>query len=182
MREDYGWHRARLAQRRQRRKPAFATALVGVIALGAAFGLSLPGPKPLVDGVGQVATLASRSGAMLGIGRFGLCHTGGGINCVVDGDTFWMDGVKIRVADIDTPETHPPRCAEESDLGDRATRRFQELLNAGPVTLAPIDRDEDIYGRKLRLVMRDGESLGDTLIAEGLARPWEGHRRPWCFG
>jgi hypothetical protein len=52
---------------------------------------------------------------------FGLCHTGGGQNCVVDGDTFWIDGMKIRVADIDAPETHPPRCPYEADVGDRAT-------------------------------------------------------------
>src|SRR3954462_5925571 len=29
--------------------------------------------------------------------RFGLCHTGGGTNCVVDGDTVWIGGEKIRV-------------------------------------------------------------------------------------
>ena len=40
--------------------------------------------------------------------RFGFCHKGGGSDCVVDGDTFWIDGTKIRIADIDTPETHGP--------------------------------------------------------------------------
>lgn len=113
--------------------------------------------------------------------RFGLCHIGGGANCVVDGDTIWMNGVKIRIADIDTPETHPPRCAAEAELGDRATRRLQNLLNAGPVTLEPIERDEDRYGRKLRRVVRGGTSLGDILIAEGLARPYSGGPRSgWC--
>ena len=24
--------------------------------------------------------------------HFGFCHTGGGRNCVVDGDTFWFEG------------------------------------------------------------------------------------------
>jgi endonuclease YncB( thermonuclease family) len=112
--------------------------------------------------------------------HFGLCHSGGGTNCVVDGDTFWMDGEKIRVADIDTPETHPPRCAEEARLGAAATQRLQALLNAGPVSLATGDRDTDRYGRKLRVVMRGGRSLGDTLVDEGLARRWIGHREPWC--
>ena len=112
--------------------------------------------------------------------HFSLCHTGGGTNCVVDGDTFWIGGEKVRVADIDAPETHPPRCAYEADLGDRATLRLQELLNAGAVTLAPADRDTDRYGRLLRIVERDGHSLGDQLVAEGLARPWTGRRLPWC--
>ena len=111
---------------------------------------------------------------------FGLCFTGGGENCVVDGDTFWIGGTKIRIADIDTPETHPPRCASEADLGGRATLRLQALLNAGPVTLAATDRDADRYGRKLRVVERNGKSLGGMLVAEGLARPWTGRRMPWC--
>jgi micrococcal nuclease len=111
---------------------------------------------------------------------FSLCYTGGGTNCVVDGDTFWNNGMDIRVADIDAPETHPARCQKEADLGRRATLRFQELLNAGAFTLRSIERDHDQYGRKLRVVMRDGRSLGMQLVAEGLARPWGGGRKPWC--
>lgn len=63
---------------------------------------------------------------------FALCHHGGGTNCVVDGDTFWFRGDKYRIADIDTPETHGPRCAAEGELGSMATRRLQALMNAGP--------------------------------------------------
>ena len=111
---------------------------------------------------------------------FGTCHSGGGINCVVDGDTLWLSGQKIRVADIDAPETHPPRCALEAELGDRATRRLQQLLNGGVVSLQPVDRDADRFGRKLRIVLVDGRSVGDTLVGEGLARPYAGGRQPWC--
>jgi len=112
---------------------------------------------------------------------FTLCHTGGGTNCVVDGDTIWMDGVKIRVADIDAPETHPPRCDYEADLGGRATQRLLQLVNAGPFEARPIgDRDADQYGRKLRVLIRGGQSLGDQLVSEGLARTWSGRREPWC--
>jgi micrococcal nuclease len=112
--------------------------------------------------------------------RFISCHTGGGTNCVVDGDTIWMDGEKIRMADIDAPETHPSRCAEEARLGNAATERLQVLLNAGPVELASADRDTDRYGRKLRIIMQHGRSVGAVLVDEGLARTWEGRRRPWC--
>lgn len=115
-----------------------------------------------------------------GTRNFGSCHIGGGTNCVVDGDTFWMDGEKIRVADIDAPETHPARCSYEQQLGDRATERLRELLNAGPVELGSVDRDTDRYGRKLRIVYRNGQSLGDQLVSEGLARQWTGSRQPWC--
>lgn len=112
--------------------------------------------------------------------RFGLCHSGGGTNCVVDGDTFWFQGQKIRIADIDTPETHPPRCAEEARLGAAATERLQDLLNAGPFTLEYIDRNSDNYGRALRTVTRGGESLGGVLVDEGLARWYGSGRQPWC--
>lgn len=128
----------------------------------------------LNGGSGTVTSAAAVSA------RFGLCHSGGGTNCVVDGDTFWMAGEKIRIADIDTPETHPPRCAEEARLGAAATRRLHALLNAGPITLEAIDRDTDRYGRKLRVVTRGGESLGGVLVDEGLARWYGGGRRSWC--
>lgn len=112
--------------------------------------------------------------------RFALCHSGGGANCVVDGDTFWFEGQKYRVADIDTPETHPARCAEEAELGEAATGRLLRWLNAGAFTLESVDRDTDRYDRKLRIVTRGGDSVGDMLVGEGLARRWEGRRRPWC--
>lgn len=101
-------------------------------------------------------------------------------NCVIDGDTFTLGGTTIRISDIDAPETHPPRCAREADLGDRATRRLSELLSSSPFRLVRVGRDIDRYGRQLRVVIRDGRSIGGMLVSEGLARPWTGKRRPWC--
>jgi micrococcal nuclease len=111
---------------------------------------------------------------------FTLCQTGGGINCVVDGDTLWLDGVKVRISDIDTPETHQPKCPAELALGKRATQRMIALVNAGAFELAREGRDEDRGRRKLRVLKRDGRSFGDVLISEGLARKWDGKRRSWC--
>lgn len=125
------------------------------------------------------ATAAVRGGTSERV-SFDYCHTGGGYNCVVDGDTIWLNGEKIRIADIDAPETHDYRCASEKELGDRATERLHDLLESGPVTLASIHRDEDRYGRKLRIVLVDGESVGDTLVREGLVRRYGSGRRPWC--
>ena len=64
----------------------------------------------------------------------------------MDGDTIWLEGQNIRIADIDAPETHEYGCPEEA-LGDRATQRLQELVNSGTVFLERIDRDRDIHGR-----------------------------------
>jgi endonuclease YncB( thermonuclease family) len=136
---------------------------------------------PLWIGValgGTVSAEASTPGPIRA--SFGFCHSGGGTNCVVDGDTIWLGGEKIRVADIDAPETHEPRCAAEQKLGDQATRRLRELLNNAAISLQPIDRDKDKYGRKLRIVLVDGQSVGERLVDEGLARRYAGGRRPWC--
>ena len=101
---------------------------------------------------------------------------------MVDGDTLYYEGAKIRIADIDTPETHPPRCEAEAVKGAAATQRLQQLVSAGPFTLKPNPdgRDEDRFGRKLRIVTRGGESLGGVLVGEGLARWYAGGRRGWC--
>lgn len=147
-------------------------ALVGVVALGLSLGFGLD--WPIVRGE------APQSGDVYARASFGYCHTGGGNNCVVDGDTAWIDGTRVRLADIDAPETHPPRCAHEERLGNLATARLTTLLNSGPVTLVTADRDTDRYGRKLRIVMVGGESVGERLVREGLARRWEGSRRSWC--
>jgi len=113
-------------------------------------------------------------------GEFRLCAGQRQANCVIDGDTIRYGGVKIRLADIDTPEVFSPKCASEAALGERATERLLALLNAGPIELVPIERDTDRYGRKLRVIERHGRSLGETLVAEGLARRWDGRRRSWC--
>lgn len=156
-----------------------------------AFGEARPSPTDRLDlpqappGVPVTANTqkpasAARPVVVSASPSFILCHTGGGTNCVVDGDTVWIRGEKVRIADIDAPETHPPRCQSEADLGNKATERLAELMNAGPFELRTIDRDTDRYGRKLRVLVREGRSLGDQLVAEGLARSWEGKRRPWC--
>ena len=112
---------------------------------------------------------------------YSICAGSVRVHCLVDGDTLWHEGVKIRIADIDTPEIGDPQCASEAALGVKATKRMLQLVNAGPFQMqAWPGRDEDKYGRKLRVLVRDGRSLGDILVSEGLARTWTGRRQPWC--
>lgn len=107
-----------------------------------------------------------------------LCGPGPRDNCVVDGDTFWITGEKVRIADIDTPEVSQPECSAEKARGERAKRRLLELLNAEPFTLRR--QGEDRYGRTLAVVVNSRGSVGDRLVAEGLARTWTGRREGWC--
>ena len=113
-------------------------------------------------------------------GHFALCH-GPRITCVIDGDTIWYRHEKIRLTDINAPEISEPACDYELDLAEKAADRLVELLNDGPFSLVPLpDRDTDVYGRKLRQITRGGKSLGEVLVAEGLAERWIGYRRNWC--
>lgn len=151
---------------------SYAALCLGAMLVGGAYG---------AGAFNGLLSPRTQTASAVGIrANFAFCHTGGGYNCVVDGDTIWLKGQKIRIADIDTPETHDPRCSSEKELGDQATQRLRQLLNEGAVTLKPIDRDEDNYGRKLRIVLVNGTSVGDTLVGEGLARWYKGGRQPWC--
>lgn len=102
-------------------------------------------------------------------------------NCILDGGNFIYRGATIRMADIYVPATKEAKCDRERLLGGDAKEALRVLLNAGKFELGawtPINEDQ--FGRKLRIVRRDGRSIGDALIAKGLARPWAGKRESWC--
>ena len=133
------------------------------------------------EGLGLDILPASSRFSTPGGGQFTLCSRENRAQCVVDGDTIHYAGLKIRLEDIDAPETYQYKCESELALGKRATNRLLELINSGPFELGNHGgRDEDRYGRKLRTIERHGRSLGEILVAEGLARHWDGARRSWC--
>jgi endonuclease YncB( thermonuclease family) len=98
---------------------------------------------------------------------------------VIDGDTFLMGGQRIRVAGIDAPETHPPRCMEEARLGLAATQKLRDLLGSGTVTISGAGHDQ--FGRDLRSVQVGGQDVGAAMISAGMARSYDGKKRQgWC--
>lgn len=105
-----------------------------------------------------------------------LCPPGPRDNCVVDGDTFWIKGEKVRIADIDAPEIDG-KCPYERDLALRARNRLAQLLSP---SLSLQRTGTDQYGRTLAVVSMQGRSAGAQLVAEGLASVWTGRREPWC--
>jgi endonuclease YncB( thermonuclease family) len=118
---------------------------------------------------------------------FTRCGPGRGHACVIDGDTFKLGNRNVRIIGIDTPETHPPRCAEEARLGELATAKLQGLLNQGPFEMvAPIYRSHDRYGRDLRMIRRQVggggyQSIADEMRESGLARRYlGGFKMGWC--
>lgn len=114
------------------------------------------------------------------LAAFTLCAAAPRQTCVVDGDTFWLKGEKIRLSDINAPETGGARCPDERARGEAAKLRLLSLLNSGPVALVDDPRGRDRYGRRLARALRDGASIGDLLVREELAEPWRGRRSDWC--
>lgn len=104
---------------------------------------------------------------------------------VVDGDTVDLDCLgegrfRARLMGYDTPETHNPRCAAEAVHGQAATRRLRALVTDARAIQARLGR-WDRYERRLVQLSVDGRDVGERLIAEGLALPYDGGRRPdWC--
>lgn len=108
------------------------------------------------------------------------CGSGKRYTCVVDGDTLWLRGEKIRLQGFDTPETTTNICGgqREVQLGRNATQRLIQLLNSGKVTFQR--NGEDRYGRTLADFYVDGVDVEDTLLAERLARLWPDGAEFWC--
>ena len=122
----------------------------------------------------------TRPAADLEQASFPLCMQSNAATCIIDGDTFRYRGETIRIADIDTPEVFDFACASEQARGEAATTRLAQLMNAGPFTLGRYERDRDQYGRQLRIVLRDGRSVGLQPVGGGFARESDGARRGWC--
>lgn len=108
-----------------------------------------------------------------------LCRGAHRVTCVVDGDTFWWRGEKIRIENVDAPEVHAP-CLSERRLAREATLRLKALLSSASPVLGRTGTDR--FGRTLADVSVAGVDVGRTLIEEGLARPWRGHKERWCQG
>ena len=136
-----------------------------------------PTNPPLMRGTAQAVSTA-----------FHRCGKGRGPNCVVDGDTFFMDARHIRIIGIDAPEIGAhARCPAEAALAEEAAAELLVLLNAGPFTLQPPeDGLRDDYGRELMTVTRKSpggavQDFAAALIASGKVRSYtRGPRQTWC--
>ncbi len=112
---------------------------------------------------------------------------------VTDGDTLaisariWLDQdvqVLVRLRGIDAPEKKGP-CAEERAAAAEAQARLTALSGGAGATVTLTTIAPDKYnGRVIAdVASASGTDLSTALLAEGLARPYQGGRRaPWCPG
>ena len=112
--------------------------------------------------------------------QFTRCGSGSGFACVVDGDSFRLGKRRIRIRGIDAPEREGA-CPTETALAERSAAKLTELLNAGPFTMTAVGGDErDQYGRELRVLTRNGRSIGESMVGAGLAHDYDGAKSSWC--
>jgi micrococcal nuclease len=125
----------------------------------------------------SIATF-SRADASAQGPRFGQCYNNFGSNCVLTGDTLYLDGDKVQVANLEVPAITNAKCPEERDRGINAALRFAELLNGGTVTASVPYRD--FYGRKVRKVFVNGDDVAGKMIADDVGRRFDGADQGWC--
>jgi micrococcal nuclease len=108
-----------------------------------------------------------------------LCGGSPRLNCIVDGDTLWLAGEKIRLQGIDTAEIHNPKCPDLNPLpiAYQARDRLAQIVR-GQIT---VERSGELsFDRTVATVLADGRDVGATLLAEGLARRYVANAPPWC--
>jgi endonuclease YncB( thermonuclease family) len=108
------------------------------------------------------------------------CNSSPRHTCVVDGDTIWLNGEKIRLAGYDSPEPTHNICGGEREvaLAHQATDRLIEILNSGTITVEP--EGEDFFRRTVALVRVNGQDVAPQMVAEGLGRVWPDGVEFWC--
>ena len=88
--------------------------------------------------------------------------------------------VRTRLLGFDTPEVFSPACPSELARGTAATEALARKVRASrEVGVAFAGTDH--YGRRLARLSLDGRDVARSMIADGLARPYDGGpRRSWC--
>lgn len=104
-----------------------------------------------------------------------------GITCVVDGDTLWVNGEKLRMLEIDAPETYGAACGRERRMGEAAKARLIALMDRGYRIEYSGEKDRTADHRQLvRVILNDGRDAGEVLLRERLAQPWPNKGNIWC--
>ena len=113
-----------------------------------------------------------------------LAYDGDSIYITMPGMPPELERMEVRVNHIDTPEMHG-HCAAEREAAARAAGRVKDLLRQARDAGQPVlfcGPHWDKYGGRIRAdVIIAGRDLAGLMLAEGLARPYDGGpRRGWC--
>jgi len=109
--------------------------------------------------------------------RFSQCYDAEGSNCVLDGETIYVQGQKVLIAGVTAPKIQSARCDDERSRGIDSAVRLADLLNSGKVTVGPLVREPD--GQVRNKVEVGGNDLATAMIGAGMARDY-GSSGGWC--
>lgn len=84
---------------------------------------------------------------------------------VIDGDTVWFEGRKIRLWGMDAPEMGQRH-------GAAAKAELQRLLDFRRIYVIPMDTDK--YGRIVAQIHCGRGDIGQTMVRRGYAVGWNG--------
>lgn len=156
----------RVRQRRNRKamRLGISASAIGVAAL---IGWSAPA---------SVSALVSANAPPMQSVNFPICSSGKRHTCIVDGDTFWLDGEKFRLSGFNAPEMSG-YCQAERDKARLARTELRRLLSQ-PFSLERTGFDR--YGRTLAIVRTAEGDISDAMVGAGLAHIWRGHKENWC--
>lgn len=106
-----------------------------------------------------------------------VCHGGSRaarhVTCVIDGDTWWRDGVKYRLACVDAVEIDDERGIEARD-------ELRQLLGRPGVSVRDLGI-RDRYRRSLATIGVGDTTAGRILVSKGLAEKKDYRdTRNWC--
>lgn len=89
---------------------------------------------------------------------------------VIDGDTFEVSGVRIRLHGIDAPEIDQPCTTEQNTewaCGAWVQTQIAERYSGKQTHCSEVDRDR--YGRVVARCTVAGQDVGRAIVADGLA-------------
>lgn len=119
----------------------------------------------------KVAAFLVLLGLAVVVGALRHCgqETVSGSVAVVDGDSLRLAGLEIRLAGLDAPELRQVcfRDGAPYPCGEVARSALLRMVAGSPVTCRIDGRDR--YGRSLGRCSIDGDDIGSSLVAQGLA-------------
>lgn len=143
--------------------------------------------------------LAAAAGLLIGAAAFAETIDGTA-TIIIDGDTIALPctgeisrgcAERVRILNIDAPETRGAVCEAERMAGLEAKARLAALLRGQPVNIERCEGDTgrcaDRYGRTLARLSTSTGDIGQALIASGHALPWQpgaaakfARQQHWC--
>lgn len=154
------------------RKIAFISSIVCLVLFIVSFGITDVFHEPEEPESPKTETVSKQQATPTPKTKSNPYQTGT-VTKVIDGDTVEVQigekVEKVRMLLIDTPETvHPNQPVQP--YGKEASDFTQKLLLNKEVKLEKDQEDKDKYGRLLRYIYVEDQSVQELLLTEGLAR------------